>query len=148
MTIRDYGDEEWGHGVFRGEALLTNGVTFRFGGDATRIVELGFQAADAFYHTGHEITVRSLVGKRNLSEGQAIKIAKEWVKRFNPKVKLNKKPSIRWPNLPKNVVVPRCLLNWDIDDEMVWVEVDVESGAVKYLDVRGPVFSLKNDPKK
>ncbi len=115
--------------------------------DGTEFRHFGFKTADVFYVTDYEIRVRSFIGRRDLSESDAIKVAKEWAKRLNPKVKLKGRPSIEWPNLPRSVVVPRCLIEWEETDStssVVKVEVDVDSGAVKSLDVRGPDFSLKS----
>jgi hypothetical protein len=120
---------------FGGKAVLMNGFAITFYGNATEVVVSGFQAPDIFFNADEEIDFRAFQGKRILSETQAIKVARDWVRRFDSAVKLKGKPLVERPNLPANIVVPRCKLLWVADEVGVMVEVDLESGVVKQLSV-------------
>jgi len=60
--------------------------------------------------------------------------SKEWIKRFDPKVRLTKRTDTERPILPSSVTVPRCAFHWETSYRgTACVEVDLESNTVKSL---------------
>ncbi|HWD20709.1 MAG TPA: hypothetical protein VHB20_15680 [Verrucomicrobiae bacterium] len=123
---------------FDGEIVFTNGYVMLMEGNTTDCRISGFAAPDAFFDTDHEIHVPAFIGTRKLTERQAEKIAKKWVALFDPTVIIDNKALITHPNLPANIIVPRCKFNWTVKGRLVAVEVDLESGGVKSLLVEQP----------
>jgi hypothetical protein len=119
-----------------GRAKLTNKFAFEFTGGSEGYKITGFSASDCFFYTDRVIDLDDFVGKRKISERQAMKTAMEWIKLFDPKVKLTKRTDTDWPILPSSVTVPRCAFHWETSyGGTACVEVDLESNTVKSLQI-------------
>ena len=125
--------QRFGDGIADGTIKLTNGFTFTVMGQVVH----GFAAPDQFFGW-QEVKVRDFTGKWNITEAQAIDLAREAIISLGVPRRVVAGPPgrIERPYGAAKNLVPRCFLVWDSDQKELacaMVEVDGATGTVKSL---------------
>jgi hypothetical protein len=112
---------------------LKGGFVFKL----RRGTAVGFTAPDSFFFANSPIRTKDFAGPVHLTDEQAVVLARRAITGLGQSISISRPPEIRQPYGGARDIVPRRLIEWATGDTLAIVEVDMESGALKYLLVYG-----------